>query len=398
LFHHKLEAILSISLIAMNCLRATKTGFFAVCLASLIPSCTSQKKSMEFSPAERLHLLGKYELPYNLQFQQTTVGGLSGIDYDKKNDVYYLISDDRSSINPARFYTAKIILGKNGIDSIRFVDVKYLLQPNGNVYPSSRQDPSHTPDPEGIRLNARTRQLVWTSEGERIIRKTDTVLADPSITIIDPDGNFRDSFMLPSNMHMQLTEKGPRQNSVFEGLSFMKNYKNLLVSVEEPLYEDGPRAGLNDSSAMIRIISFDVRKRRPLAQYVYEIDPVAYPSNPPGAFKINGVPDILALNDHQLLVIERSFSTGRKPSTIKLFLAELKGADNVSDKTIQKGTVHAIQKSLLLNMDALGIYVDNVEGITLGPVLQNGHRSLVLVADNNFSVEQITQFFLFEIE
>jgi hypothetical protein len=48
-------------------------------------------------------------------------------------------------------------------------------------------------------------------------------------------------------------------------------------------------------------------------------------------------------------------------------------------------------------MDALGIYVDNVEGICFGPVLPNGHRTLVLVSDNNFIELEKTQFFLFEI-
>ena len=48
-------------------------------------------------------------------------------------------------------------------------------------------------------------------------------------------------------------------------------------------------------------------------------------------------------------------------------------------------------------MDDLGIYVDNVEGITFGPRLPNGHQTLVLVADNNFSAQEQTQFFLFEV-
>lgn len=48
-------------------------------------------------------------------------------------------------------------------------------------------------------------------------------------------------------------------------------------------------------------------------------------------------------------------------------------------------------------MDSLGVYVDNVEGVTFGPVLPNGHRTLVLVADNNFQLLEKTQFFVFEI-
>jgi hypothetical protein len=36
--------------------------------------------------------------------------------------------------------------------------------------------------------------------------------------------------------------------------------------------------------------------------------------------------------------------------------------------------------------------VDNVEGMTWGPPLRSGERSLVFVSDNNFSASQVTQF------
>ena len=48
-------------------------------------------------------------------------------------------------------------------------------------------------------------------------------------------------------------------------------------------------------------------------------------------------------------------------------------------------------------MDDLGIYTDNIEGVTLGPKLPNGHQSIIFVADNNFSKDEVTQFLLFEI-
>jgi hypothetical protein len=51
---------------------------------------------------------------------KTVVGGLSSIDYDVKNDLYYFICDDRAVYNDARFYTAKIHLGTNKIDSLAF--------------------------------------------------------------------------------------------------------------------------------------------------------------------------------------------------------------------------------------------------------------------------------------
>lgn len=48
-------------------------------------------------------------------------------------------------------------------------------------------------------------------------------------------------------------------------------------------------------------------------------------------------------------------------------------------------------------MDDLGIYIDNVEGVTFGPVLPNGHKTLLFVADNNFNPLEKTQFLLFEV-
>jgi hypothetical protein len=253
--------------------------------------------------------------------------------------------------------------------------------------------------PEAIRYNPLTKNLVWSSEGERIVRQKIQVLEDPAITMITTNGNYLDSFPLPANMHMHATENGPRQNSVFEGMSFANNYKTLYVNVEEPIYEDGPRAGLNDSTGWIRILKYDAKTRKPIAQYAYQVEPVAHPAIPAGAFKINGVPDILWLGENKLLVIERSFSTGRKPSFIKVFVADLSKATDIQQVTSLRTDKEFIpaSKKLLLDMDELKIYTDNIEGVTFGPRLPNGHQTLIFVSDNNFAKEEITQFMLFEV-
>ncbi|MGZ5189454.1 MAG: esterase-like activity of phytase family protein [Flavisolibacter sp.] len=361
-------------------------------------SCSTINNRTKVSNETKLRFIGKYELPHNMQFSNTTVGGLSGIDYDRKNDVYYLICDDGSRINSARFYKAKITITNTGIESVRFLEVKYLKQRNGNLYPAATLDPWNTPDPESIRIHPTKNFLLWGNEGHRIYNKTDTIISDPAVVMMDLEGNFVDSFSIPSNMHMRKNALGPRNNGSFEGITFTKNYKTLLVSMEEPLYEDGPRAGIYDSSAINRIIEFDMKNLKPKSQYAYRIEPVAIPPKPPGAFRINGISEILWINDDKILVVERSYSVGTKPSTIKIFLADLKGASEVSGYTsLENIPVNFISKKLLLNMDSLGIYVDNIEGITIGPVLPNGHSSVILVADNNFDEKEISQFFLFEI-
>ncbi len=346
-----------------------------------------------------LKFLGQHVIPFNTHYKNTTIGGLSGIDYDAKNNLYYLICDDRSDKNPARFYTAKIFVTKKGIDSVRFTGVTNMLQPDNTVYPNNKQDAWHTPDPEAIRYNPITKQLVWSSEGERIVKEKDTVLENPAVTLIDKKGMFKNIFELPAIFNMQASTNGPRQNGVFEGMSFANNYKTLFVNVEEPLYQDGPRADTIDNNAYIRILKFDVASKKSTAQYAYKLDPVAHPANPATAFKINGVPDILSIGNNKLLVIERSFSTGRLACTIKIFIANIAGATNISRINSLQADTNFIPatKKLLLNMDSLGIYTDNIEGVTFGPLLPNGHKTLLFIADNNFNLLQQSQVFLFEV-
>jgi 3-phytase len=100
--------------------------------------------------------------------------------------------------------------------------------------------------------------------------------------------------------------------------------------------------------------------------------------------------------------MERSFSVGAPDTgnTIKLYDVSLAGADDVNgfdSIALLLGSIDAVQKSLLLDLDELGIPLDNVEGMTLGPTLPDGRRALVLVSDNNFAANQFTQFLLFAL-
>jgi len=375
---------------------------FFSCFVISLSSCDSTKNSTRAVPSasiSNIKFLGEYDIPFGHSYHNTIVGGLSGIDYDIKHDIYYMISDDRSSINPARYYTANIFFTEKGIDSIRFTSVVNMLQPGGTVYPNNKQDPYNTPDPESMRYDPVTTQLFWTSEGERIVKENNPILADPAIRIINKQGQFKDSVPIPANLRMQPIEKGPRQNSVFEGITFADAYKTLFVSVEEPLYEDGPRADTVENDAYIRLLKFDIKSKKNISQYAYKLSPVAYVPDPAKAFKINGIPDILSTGDNKLLVIERSFSTGRLACTIKVFLTDLSNASDIKDVESLKENKNftPASKKLLLNMDDLGIYIDNIEGVTFGPILPNGHKTLLFISDNNFNPLEKTQILLFEI-
>jgi hypothetical protein len=369
----------------------------------LLAACSSSHKvtgTVTTADIREIRLVNEYVYPGNTSFKSTIIGGLSGIDYDAKRNLYYMNSDDPSAKGPTRYYTTKILISEKGIDSVEFIDVNPLLNMQGHPFADIAKDRIHSADVEAIRYDPTRDELIWSSEGQRVVKPNQPAeLEDPSIVIMDRNGHYKDSFALPANMHIQAEEKGPRHNSVFEGVTFDENYKHVYVSVEEPIYEDGPRAGTGDSTAWIRILKFDRKTRKQVAQYAYQVDAVPYPANPPGAFKINGVSDILYIGNDKFLITERGYSSGRTESDIRLYIADAKYAEDISSINSLESlpTKRPITKKLLFDMNSLNRYIDNIEGVTFGPILSNGHQSLVLVSDDNFDKRQQTQFFLFDI-
>jgi hypothetical protein len=109
-----------------------------ILVISTLTACSSAHKAAgknSTADIKELHFINEYILPNAIQFKNTVVGGLSGIDYDGKRDLYYLISDDPSSKGPARYYSARISVSEKGIDSVQIIDVVPYLIPKAKLIP-----------------------------------------------------------------------------------------------------------------------------------------------------------------------------------------------------------------------------------------------------------------------
>ena len=94
-----------------------------------------------------LEFLGETIVPKGLEVDGILVGGLSGIAYSPKDDVFYTVSDDRSTKAPARFYQLKLDLDESGKPiATKFTSVTTLKNEAGNAYEKN------TIDPEGIAI------------------------------------------------------------------------------------------------------------------------------------------------------------------------------------------------------------------------------------------------------
>ena len=317
--------------------------------------------------AHGLRFLGQAIVPTGTTFRDTTVGGLSSITYDERRGVYYAVSDDPAAV---RYYTVALDIrdGRLTDRDVRFQNVTTLLAPDGQPYaPTSI-------DPEGLALTE-DRRLIFTSEG---IANSQV---DPFVRRYGLDGSFQASLPVPPAF-LPRPGQGVRQNLGFESAGVTPNGRHLFTATENALVQDGPAATVANGSPA-RILRYDLPSGRLDRQWIYQTDPVAEPPVPATAFSVNGVVELLPLNSQFLIAMERSFSVGAPDTgnTIKLYLVALVGGKAL--------------KWPLLDLDKLGIPLDNVEGLTFGPRLRDGRQSLVLVSDNNFADAQFTQFLLF---
>ena len=372
-------------------MRATGTArrFAAAALAAAAIAATGATAHADRDHDDHdadVEFLGQAIVPTGTTFEGTVVGGLSSISYDGSTGTYYAISDDQTD---ARFYALRLAVDDGSLASgdVEFVDVTTLLAPDGLPYPAASLDP------EGLTLTT-DGELIVTSEGfaARSIA--------PWVRRYALDGTYIADFTVPAAFVPTATS-GVRQNLGFEAAAVAPHGRTLFVGTEGALVQDGPAASITSTSP-VRILRFDERTGRLERQFVYVTDPVAETPVPPTAFSVNGLVELLPLGNEHLLAMERSFSVGAPGTgnTIKLYDVEIDGATNVNGATsiADLRRVRPVRKELLLDLRDLGIPLDNIEGMVLGPELPDGRQSLILVSDNNFAAAQFTQFLLFAVD
>jgi hypothetical protein len=125
--------------------------------------------------------------------------------------------------------------------------------------------------------------------------------------------------------------------------------------------------------------------------------------------KSNGVSEIVAVNEHQFLVLERDGRAGSQATFKKLFLIDITGATDVRAVKQLPTTgvptgVTAVAKSQFLDMldPAFGLagatFPEKLEGLAFGPDLDDGRHLLIITNDNDFNQAQPSRFFAFAID
>jgi hypothetical protein len=365
-----------------------RTALVAGAVAALVTSlAVPAAASAPRGPSSPLEYLGDTTIPAGLPFDGTVVGGLSSITYDASRDVYYALSDDQGAgftptSTPSRFYTLHIDVSDGSLDTgdVTVLSTTTLLGLDGEPFPAQSLDP------EGMTLTPQ-HTLVVTSEGISNRR------IPPFVREFSLAGQELRDLPVPGYFDPTDPSVGVRNNLGFEAAAVTPDGQRLVVGTENALVQDGP-AATTSTTSRARILSYHIGHGGSDREYVYDTDPVSAPSP---VFTVNGLVELLPLNEQFMLAMERSFSVG-VGNDIRIFRLALPGATNVSgvpDLDDVTG-LRPAQKSLLLQLPATvgGQPLDNVEGMTLGPLLPDGRRAVLLVSDNNFTPGQDSQVLL----
>lgn len=225
---------------------------------------------------------------------------------------------------------------------------------------------------------------------------------------------------------------GRQESRGFEGLAIHGN--SLWAAMQDPLAEEG---GSNEGrrSRNTRLVEFDLTTGLSARQVIYQLENRAAVNaqiatqNPDPAAALAAtaqgrtlvVSDLLALNDHEFLILERENRGlgSDNPSGVDPILSasglkhvyriDVSGATDVRSISLQGTnslttpvlpgnpdppiTIVPVTKTSFLDLrreilDAGLTMPEKIEGITFGPQLTNGLYALIAGSDNDFSVTQ----------
>jgi hypothetical protein len=160
----------------------------------------------------------------------------------------------------------------------------------------------------------------------------------------------------------------------------------LWTANEEALLPDGA-VSTTAAGSWVRIQRFG-SDLAAAGQWAYRTDPISALSSLTTAER-SGVVDVLPWSASSLLVLEREFGGALPAFRSRLYGVELgSGSDVAAVGSLAGGGFTPLTKTLLWERSFSALAPSNFEGMTFGPVLDDGRRSLLLVSDNGGGTRQ----------
>lgn len=378
----------------------TGVTLFAPCVCAQSAGAEEKNRAIE--------LIATIKIPFDAVdasgLEETIPGGVphnrlggigSAIEYAGGDE--YIMLPDRGPIDGGSPYATRIqrlrLEFLRGEPRWRLLSTTLLKAPDGTVLIGAADrinaaDPfgSARFDPEGLRVEPDGTIFISEEYG-------------PRIDVFGADGARRGSLEIPATYRPEHfssipeeelpphSTRGRQPNRGLEGLA--RTPSGLLMAIpQSPLLQDGAldadgtRAGVN-----IRVLTIDPREKgadQAGRQWIYPLDEPSY-----------GVSEMLAVDEHRLLVLERDGKAGGKARFKRIMLANISKASDVTtiaslpSRGLPSGIEPASKRVLIDLLDprfklAGDAFPEKIEGLCFGPRDEAGRATLLVATDNDF--------------
>jgi hypothetical protein len=369
---------------------------------------------------EDIQCLGKVELPPGTldksgltdvlqgNVPHNQLGGLSSLEYSGRDNVYYALPDRGPGDGSARYHCRwqmielKPPVGSGSSGSGRVVGTTLLWAKDGKpligastAFDPKSSDRNHRFDPEAIRLGP-TGSLYISDEYGPYIYEFDST--GHQIRALDVPARY--SIAHPSaskEEEVANNHSGRVANAGFESLATSTDGKRVYALIQLPLLQDSQRTkkgktkGLNCRLLEITLANGATR------EFLYPLEDAG-----------TRTCEMLAIDDHRFLVIERDSKGGQDAAFKKIFKIDIDGASDISaidalpPKKLPKG-VKPVRKSVFIDLleARYGLagpkLAEKQEGLAWGPPLADGRKLLWVCVDNDFKPGRPCDFYAFAI-
>lgn len=368
----------------------------------------------------RIELIGTAEIPGDrpdLSGDQTLlengevagrIGGFSAIDATEKPGIYRVLPDrgpdDGATSFRCRSHLIEIQVEPRAVApvTVELLATEFMTDEQGRGWYGSSTAPVSSEsagrlDPEGLRSLSGGRYLLSDEYG-------------PSILEFAADGRLLRAWPTPRHMQVEhpaktkeeenaLNQTGRASNKGIEGLAVSHDGRSVVGLFQQALLQDSvrsPESG-SPSGKVCRLLVID-QATHETKELLYELDSSEFGTN-----------EILAAGPDQYLVIEKDGLSGSEAAFRKLMLISTAEATNVAgmDCSFAGGIpsdVKPVSKTEFLDFlnPEYGLSGDSmpekIEGLTWGPNLADGRRTLIVVIDNDFESSAPSRIWVFAVQ
>lgn len=351
-------------------------------------------------PSKKPQLIASYkvEREFKAYHDKDTIflGGYgSAMAYDNKNEIFYLLTDrgpnvdgptDESKLFPILDFIPSVAKFRIEGDSLKMVEKIPLIDLTGKPFTGmpNREGDGVTGevayDYQGNIYNNTLRGI--DSEGFALESDGSFWVSEeyaPLIIKFDAKGQAQKVLSPGSGIPKHYGNRRP--NRGMEGICLSKDGKKLYGIMQAPLYL--PDSSTKNKSKAIRILELDIASGES-RDLLYMLDDAT-----------NDCCDIMAINDTELLVIERDgdFTQKHNRATKLIYKINIEKATDVTDLIVEnlsfeqlsQKSIRPVSKKLFIDViSAIPDYPhDKLEGLAL--VNEN---TLAIVNDDDFGVDQ----------